>query len=56
MTSLMVASLAGNTNIIKILLDAGVSVTAKDSSGKTALYYAKGHPYIIDLLKQSVSS
>jgi ankyrin repeat protein len=56
MTSLMIASLAGNTNIIKILLDAGVSVTSKDSRGRTALYYAKGYPHIIDLLNKSVSS
>jgi ankyrin repeat protein len=53
-TPLIVASLIGNEEIIKILLDAGAEVNAKDKGGYTALVWAteNGHADIAGLLKQ----
>ncbi|XP_057844057.2 uncharacterized protein LOC131053463 [Cryptomeria japonica] len=39
-TSLHLASLNGSTYICQLLVDCGVSLTAKDKNGKTALHYA----------------
>jgi ankyrin repeat protein len=45
----MVASVNGNTEIVKLLLEKGANPTLKDKEGKTALDYA-GNPDIKKLL------
>lgn len=53
-TPLIVASLIGNEEIIKILLSGGAEVNARDKDGWTALVWATeiGYANIAGLLKQ----
>jgi ankyrin repeat protein len=50
-TDLMAASLNGNTDIVKLLLEKGANPYLKDKEGKTALDYA-GNPEIKNLLNR----
>lgn len=60
MTPLMCATYsAANADSIKMLIDAGADVTAKDNEGRTALMYAQEHAWdgyrehALDLLKEA---
>jgi ankyrin repeat protein len=53
-TDLMVASMNGYAEIVKLLLEKGGNPSLKDNEGKTALDYA-GNPDIKNLLKRSVT-
>jgi len=44
-TALMFAAERGDVETIKMLLDAGSAIHAKDTTGQTALMYARGHRY-----------
>ena len=44
-TALIAAAKGGHENIVKILLDAGAEVDAKDDVGIAALYYAAGYGF-----------
>jgi len=52
-TALMAASDNGHFDVVKMLLDNGADVNAKDQNGRTALYFAKekGHQNIIMLFE-----
>ena len=54
----MQAALVGQTEIVKILLDAGADPNVKDTGGKTASVYAQDgkHDDIVQMIKQSSSS
>lgn len=53
-TALIEASLLGNDEIVKTLLDRGADINAKDNLGRSALIWAikKGHTKIVILLKK----
>jgi ankyrin repeat protein len=37
----MIAAVAGDAAFMRLLIDAGADVTARDTKGRTALYYAR---------------
>jgi ankyrin repeat protein len=51
----MYAAFEGRTEIVKMLLDKGADVNAKDKYGQTALKVAasQDHTLVVDLLKQA---
>jgi hypothetical protein len=53
-TLLMIASSAGNEEIVRTLLNAGADLSLKNKKGKTAIGFAKekGHEAIVNLLEQ----
>ena len=51
-TDLMVASMNGYADIVKLLLEKGANPTLTDNEGKTAIDYA-GNPDIKNLLKRT---
>ena len=51
LTDLMAASLNGNTDIVRLLLEKGANPALKDKEGKTAFDYA-GNPEIKNLLNR----
>ncbi|XP_052389010.1 serine/threonine-protein phosphatase 6 regulatory ankyrin repeat subunit B-like isoform X1 [Carassius gibelio] len=54
---LHLAAAGGNTEVVKVLLDAGASVTEEDTDGMTAIHLAakNGHTHILEVLKDSIS-
>uniref|UniRef100_A0A8C2J501 Serine/threonine-protein phosphatase 6 regulatory ankyrin repeat subunit B-like n=1 Tax=Cyprinus carpio TaxID=7962 RepID=A0A8C2J501_CYPCA len=54
---LHLAAAGGHTELVKVLLDAGASVTEEDAEGMTAIHLAakNGHTHILEVLKDSVS-
>ncbi|XDV33670.1 hypothetical protein PO909_003992 [Leuciscus waleckii] len=54
---LHLAAAGGHTEVVKVLLEAGASVTEEDLEGMTAIHLAakNGHTHILDVLKGSVS-
>ncbi|XP_016365820.1 serine/threonine-protein phosphatase 6 regulatory ankyrin repeat subunit C-like [Sinocyclocheilus rhinocerous] len=54
---LHLAAAGGHTEVVKVLLDAGASVTEEDAEGMTAIHLAakNGHTHILEVLKGSVS-
>ncbi|XP_059366352.1 serine/threonine-protein phosphatase 6 regulatory ankyrin repeat subunit B-like [Carassius carassius] len=54
---LHLAAAGGHTEVVKVLLDAGASVTEEDADGMTAIHLAakNGHTHILEVLKDSVS-
>ena len=54
-TALMIASLYGYTEIVKLLLEAGADVNTKNNDGYTALALASknGYTKIVELLKEA---
>lgn len=52
-TALMKAAENGQTEIVKLLLEAGADWRPKDESGMTALGYAQGHWEITETLRQA---
>ncbi|KAI7798397.1 transient receptor potential cation channel [Triplophysa rosa] len=54
---LHLAAAGGHTEVVKVLLDAGASVTEEDTEGMTAVHLAakNGHTHILEVLKSSVS-
>jgi ankyrin repeat protein len=51
-TPLMLASNAGNIEMVQMLLDAGADIKAKDREGRTAISVAsaRGHENIVSLI------
>ncbi|XP_073678272.1 transient receptor potential cation channel, subfamily N, member 1 [Garra rufa] len=54
---LHLAAAGGHTEVVKVLLEAGASVTEEDAEGMTAIHLAakNGHTHILEVLKGSVS-
>ena len=54
-TALMLAALEGQTEAVRLLLEAGADVHAKSNDGTTALITAvsEGHPEIVELLRKA---
>nr|XP_055076899.1 transient receptor potential cation channel, subfamily N, member 1 isoform X1 [Misgurnus anguillicaudatus] len=54
---LHLAAAGGHTEVVKVLLDAGASVTEEDTEGMTAVHLAakNGHTHILEVLKSSIS-
>ena len=52
-TALMIAARRGFTNIVKVLVSAGVDVNACNRDGSTALDNASEHPEIQDILREA---
>ena len=54
-TALHLASYWGDSEIVKMLIEAGADVNAVNKDGETALYWAslKGHQEIIKILKEA---
>ncbi|KTF88881.1 hypothetical protein cypCar_00042086, partial [Cyprinus carpio] len=54
---LHLAAAGGHTEVVKVLLDAGASVTEEDAEGMTAIHLAakNGHTHVLEVLKGSVS-
>ncbi|ROI69406.1 Ankyrin-3 [Anabarilius grahami] len=54
---LHLAAAGGHTEVVKVLLEAGASVTEEDVEGMTAIHLAakNGHTHILEVLKGSVS-
>ncbi|XP_043088850.1 transient receptor potential cation channel, subfamily N, member 1 isoform X2 [Puntigrus tetrazona] len=54
---LHLAAAGGHTEVVKVLLDSGASVTEEDTEGMTAIHLAAkyGHTHILEVLKGSVS-
>jgi hypothetical protein len=46
---------SGKTNTVKLFLEAGMNVNAKDRSGWTALHFASTSPFSIDIVKLLLS-
>jgi serine/threonine-protein phosphatase 6 regulatory ankyrin repeat subunit B len=53
--ALMMAAGYGQSDIVKLLLDAGADVNAQDVRGRTASMWAekKGHTELVELLKKA---
>ena len=55
-TALMLASKNRHTEIVKLLISKNADVNVKNRKGETALFWAKGHPEIVKLLKEAGAS
>jgi ankyrin repeat protein len=55
LTPLMLAADYGKTGVVKVLMDRGADINAKDRNGRTALMAAQdnGHQDIVNLLKEA---
>ena len=51
----MMAMGAGHLEVVRLLLDSGANVHAKDENGMTALYWAEqyGHTEVSELLRRA---
>ena len=49
-TPLHTAAMHGNTEIVKVLLDHGASVTIRNDAGQTSLHVGAPHPKVVELL------
>gem|GEM_PF-4441303 len=55
-TPLMIAARHGCVEIVKILLEHGADVSAKDSKGLTAANFAEEHPEVVKILADKMAT